>query len=121
MTQAAAAPALTPEEVDDLFTMVPEIADADGNTPGDDGYTPTYSPFAAAFREAAATGWEWKAGKVAGAYRVGTGGGTNYERQQQHEMCMTQAAIYGGGAMRSGGAAIGSIRGVTPSTREAGN
>lgn len=117
MIQATAAPLLDADEIADLFLMVPQITDAASVAPGGVGYVPTYSPYAAAFREAAATGWEWKAGKVAAEYKVATGGGTSYERQQQFDMCMEQAAIYGGGAKRSSGIALGSVRLVTPSTR----
>lgn len=116
MIRADAAPLLTTDDVTDLFLMVPQITDADGVEPDGVGYVPTYSPYAAAFREAAATGWEWKAGQVAGEYTVATGTGTKFEREGQHRMCLEMAATFGGGARRPGGGVIGSILVSTPST-----
>lgn len=49
-------------------------------------YTPTYD-----LRAAAAEGWRWKAAKVVSEYNVAAGGGTNFQRSQKYEHCMTMA------------------------------
>lgn len=118
MLQWQAAPALTSAEVDDLMTLVPQMADASGVRPGEAGYTPTYSAYTAAYREAAATGWEWKAGKVAGQFDAATGTGTKFDRSQAHAMCLAMAASYGGGGGR--GATLGSVRIATANSAGGG-
>lgn len=114
MVQAAETPTLTDAEIDDLLTLVPQIDDSAGVAPEGTGYVPTYSIYAASFRDAAAEGWAWKAAKVAGDFDVATGNGTKFDRSQVYEMCMRQAAAYGGGS-RSG-ARLGSLRLATQNT-----
>lgn len=112
LLQWQAAPALTSDEVDDLFALVPQVADADGNLPDADGYTATYPDSVLAYREAAGQGWLWKAGKVAGQYGVSLGSGTRYDRQQQYTMCVGMAAQFG----VKGGGRLGSARLSTVNT-----
>lgn len=63
-------------------------------------WTPTFN-----LGRAAAEGWRWKAGKVVDQYAVGLGTGKTFARNQQYQMCMQQAAAFGGA-----GGGIGSVR-----------
>lgn len=113
LLQWGQAPALTVVEVDDLFAMLPKVKDSVGRLPADAGYVATYSDAPYAFRTAVAQGWLWKAGKVAGQYQVATGTGTSFQRQQQHEMCLAQAARYG-----AGGGTLGSSATFTANSKK---
>jgi hypothetical protein len=89
---------LTVAEVDDLL-MLAERVDVDGLEPDDAGWTPTYD-----VREAAAVGWEWRAGKLTDRFKVALGAGTSFERQWTPEFCLTMADRMRGGG--SGGGAV---------------
>ena len=113
LLQWQAEPALTLSEVDDLFAMLPQVADAAGNLPGADGYTATYPDPIYAYRPVAGEGWLWKAGKVAGQYGVATGNGTRFDRDQAYKMCTDMAARFG----VKGGARLGSVGLATVNTK----
>lgn len=113
LLQWQAEPALTFAEVDDLFAMLPKMADAAGLLPGDTGYVDTYPDDVRAYRDAAGEGWLWKAGKVAGAYGVATGNGTRFDRNQQYQMCIGMAGQFG----KRGGARLGSVGLATVNTK----
>lgn len=62
-------------------------------------WTTTYD-----LKAAASEGWRWKAAKVASKYDVAAGGGTDFKRSQQHEMCLRMAKSFGGiGSIKLGG------------------
>lgn len=54
-------------------------------------WSPTYD-----LRAAASEGWRWKAGKVASKYDVAAGGGTDFKRSQQYQMCLEMSRSFGG-------------------------
>ena len=87
MVAASAVPALEPAEVDDLMLLAARNDSAD-MPPGDPDWAPTY-----ALNAAAAEGWRWKAGKVAGAVTLGQDGST-INRSDMHKACIAQAAYY---------------------------
>ena len=72
------APALTSAEVDDLLAL----AETDGAYP------------AAALNQAAATGWGWKAGKVAGDFALSLEGGVKFSREQVYAHCLGMVDAY---------------------------
>ncbi len=107
LLQWQSAPALTSQEVDRLFARVALAADVAGYLPGDSGYTPTYTSRAIGVQ--VGFGWKMKAGKVAGQYEVGVGSGKTFKRDQQYQMCVRQAALYGAGSGTATGTAGGGI------------
>ena len=87
MVAASAVPELVAAEVDDLMLLAARN-DSANLPPGDPDWEPTY-----ALNAAAAEGWRWKAGKVAGAVTIGQDGST-INRSDMHKACMAQAAHY---------------------------
>lgn len=111
-TAAATKPALTSDEVMDLVVVASSLNDVLETV-----YTGTD------LNRAAALGWQWKAGKVAGDFTTALEGGMKFNREQVYAHCMDQAARYATGTLsvigstvsgrqRSG---IGSISLVTES------
>ena len=98
MVAASAVPSLDPAEVDDLMLMAARN-DSLNVPPGDPLWAPTY-----ALNAAAAEGWRWKAGKVAGAVNIAQDG-SSINRSDMHKACLAQAAYYDG----IGGATIGDV------------
>ena len=80
-------PALGPAEVDDLMLLAARN-DSAQVPPGDTEWLPTY-----ALHAAAAEGWRWKAGKVAGAVTVSMDGSL-IDRSDMHKACLASAAYY---------------------------
>ena len=106
--QPSVDPVLTDAEFNALVDLA-AIADPDGLSPTDDDWTPTYDVTAAISQ-----GWEVKAAKVAGAYAF-IDAGLSLHRDQVHQMCLKQAALW---RSRAGGAdGSGTIR-VTSETIE---
>lgn len=87
MVAASAVPTLEPAEVDDLMLLAARNDSAD-LPPGDADWAPTY-----ALNAAAAEGWRWKAGKVAGAVNLSQDG-SSINRSDMHKACMEQAEHY---------------------------
>lgn len=87
MLQWQEQPALTTEEVDDLFEMA-KIADQDGNAPDSSAWEPTFN-----LNAAAGEGWSWKAGKVASLFDADAGDAAA-KRSQIFDMCMKKSAAY---------------------------
>jgi len=111
LVQWQAAPVLLVAEVERLMARAPLSVDAAGVAPAAVGYVPTYT--VAAIERQVGEGWLLKAGKVAGQYKVGVGAGKTFERQQQYEMCLGMARLYGAGlAGGSGGAAADAADGA---------
>lgn len=90
MVASDAEPSLTEGEVDRLVDLA-RRADTYGLAPSDDGWSETWD-----LRYAAAEGWRWKAGKVAGAYSFGSDS-QSFQRQQMHAMCLAMAKMYASG------------------------
>lgn len=63
-------------------------ADSLNLPPSDPEWVATYD-----LNAAAAEGWRWKAGKVAGAYNIGQDGST-LQRSDMHKQCLAMAAYY---------------------------
>lgn len=80
-------PTLTDAEVDDLLAGA-KRTDADGLAPSDPAWTPTYD-----LDQAAADGWEAKAGKAATGFDFGEDG-QRFNRSQLFDQCMKMAALY---------------------------
>ncbi len=80
-------PALTLGQVQDLLTFA-QRTDSDGLEPTDADWTGTYD-----LNAAAAEGWRWKAGAVAGAFDFGTDQ-QSFERSQMVEMCLGMSDRY---------------------------
>lgn len=80
-------PPLSTDEIDDLLALA-RRADSLGAAPSDDGWSPTYD-----LNYAAAEGWRWKAGKVAGRYSAQVDGAT-FQRQQLFAHCLRMAEQY---------------------------
>ncbi len=106
-TQWTANPALTTAEVDGLLEIA-LVADLYGFLPGETGYLATYAT-RGAYR-AAAEGWRWKAGKVAGQGDVTAGGGVGLKRSDVYKQCMDQARRYDA---KAAGGSLGVIQLVT--------
>lgn len=80
-------PMLSVAEVDRLLALA-RRADANGVEITNPDWVPTYD-----LNTAAAEGWRWKAGKVAGAYTFTTDGQT-FQRAQLYAHCLKQAELY---------------------------
>lgn len=89
MVAASAVPTLDAAEVDDLMALAARN-DSLQTLPGETGWLPTY-----ALNAAAAEGWRWKAGKVAGAVNMAQDG-NSLNRSDMHKACLAQAAYYDG-------------------------
>jgi hypothetical protein len=72
------APALTSAEVDSLM----DLAETDGEYAASD------------LNGAAATGWGWKAGKVAGDFALSLEGGVKFNRDQVYAHCLGMVDAY---------------------------
>ena len=90
MTAAAESPALTDQEITDLLTLWAR-PDSAGRLPGDTGWVPTYD-----LNGAAAEGWRWKAGKVAGNFNFAADGQT-VSKAELIEHCLRMERRYTGG------------------------
>ncbi len=88
MVAADAVPTLDADEVQQLLTRA-QRTDSAGLAPSDSNWTPTWD-----LNAAAAEGWRWKAGKVAGAYTFGDSGST-FNRSDMVKACMAMAKTYG--------------------------
>jgi hypothetical protein len=86
-TAATAEPVLTDAELTALVRLA-RRADSEGVAPGELGWVETYDVNAAA-----AEGWRWKAGKVAGAFTFSTDG-QSFQRAQIYAHCLKQAQLY---------------------------
>lgn len=87
MVAATSVPTLDAIEVGQLLDRA-RRADSSGLAPSDANWTPTWNLDAAA-----AEGWRWKAGKVAGAYTFGDAGAT-FSRSDMVKACMDMAKTY---------------------------
>lgn len=87
MTAATSEPPLTESEILALLDLA-RRADADGLEPTHAGWTPTYD-----LPHAAAEGWRWKAGKVAGDFDV-VDQGMSLRRSQAYAACLGMAVRY---------------------------
>lgn len=103
MTAWEAVPALTSAEVVDLVEIA-RRPDEFGLLPSDTGWTETWD-----LNAAAATGWRWKAGKVAGAYTFSSDG-QSFSRSEMHAMCLEMARQYRRGGIVS--VEIGTVLGI---------
>lgn len=88
MVAADAAPVLDALEVEQLLDRAQRV-DPSGLAPSDANWTPTWD-----LNAAAAEGWRWKAGKVAGAYSFGDAG-ASFNRSDMVKACMAMAKTYG--------------------------
>jgi hypothetical protein len=70
-------------------------------------YGPYYWAGVYDLRAAAAEGWRWKAGKVAGETQAALGNGVQFYDNQQIEHCLKMAQLYSGA---SGSGGLGSVR-----------
>lgn len=84
-------PVIEQSELELLLEANAQTTDADGNAPGDDGWTPTYS--VQGVYRAAAEGWKVKSGRVANRFDFTTDGQT-FRRSQMHDHCEAQAARF---------------------------
>src|SRR5215216_4933665 len=100
MTQAAVAPTLTNQEIEDLLWSA-RVTDATGLTIDALLWTPTYGTVE--LRRAAADGWRLKAAKLTTEYDVAVGAGTDFKRKQQYDMCIQMAEKFGGASGAGGG------------------
>lgn len=87
MVAVSDVPELTATEVDDLVSLA-RRADRWGRGTSDEGWEPTYN-----LATAAAEGWRWKAGRVAGNYSFGADGG-NFSRSEVYQHCLQMASHY---------------------------
>lgn len=87
MVAAASVPTLDEAEITELLALA-RRSDTDGFLPDDDGWTGTYD-----LNAAAAEGWRWKAGKVAGKFSFGTDG-QNFNRADMIRACQDMATTY---------------------------
>jgi hypothetical protein len=88
MTQAQMDPKLS---LDDLQMILQNAqrADANGRSPSDVNWQPTYD-----LNAAAAEGWRLKAAKVAGDFNFRSPDGSSYDRSQVMEHCERMAKHY---------------------------
>lgn len=91
MTSSGDVPALTSGEIDDLLAEF-AIADANGRSPDDAEWSPTY-----AMRSAAAEGWRRKAGKASPLQSTDLDG-DRMSSNQIFEHCLAMAKRYAGTA-----------------------
>lgn len=94
-------PALTPAEVTDLMALAASLAA--------DGVTTVYT--GADLNIAASTGWQWKAGKVAGDFSVSLEGGMKFAREQVYAHCIDMANEFGSGQRSVLGSSLAGGRG----------
>ena len=87
MTAAASEPTLDAGALDDLVAIA-KRPDVDGLLPTDAGWTPTWD-----LNAAAAAGWTWKAGQVAGDFDYSDDAGS-YSRGDVFAMCERMAEHY---------------------------
>ena len=87
MVAASAVPTLDAAEVDDLMLMAARN-DSVNVPPGEPLWVATYD-----LNAAAAEGWRWKAGRVAGEYTIGQDG-SSLNRSDMHKHCLAMAAYY---------------------------
>lgn len=99
-TQAAVAPVLTDEEIEDLLWRA-RVTDSTGLLIDDLLWTPTYS--VSELDAAAGRGWMVKASKVKDKIKVGIGTGLTFEDQQEYDHCIDMAERYGFTGGGSGG------------------
>lgn len=88
MTTADSAPVLSVDELTALLSMA-ALADADGRAPTDVAWDPTYD-----LNRAAAEGWRWKVGKLAGSAFDFTADGATFDRSQMVTHCEKMIAQY---------------------------
>ncbi len=99
-------PVLSVADVDTLIALA-KRPDSEGREPTDIGWVPTWNLDAAA-----ATGWEWKAGRTSGDFNFGEDG-QRFDRAQVHQHCLAMADMYGRHRGRSGSITITSILDTT--------
>lgn len=87
MTAWDSVPTLTEDQVD-LLVVRARRSDSDGLVPSDTGWAGTYD-----LNAAAAEGWRWKAGKVAGDFTFASDG-QSFNRADMVKACMDMAATY---------------------------
>lgn len=87
MVAATSRPTITPEELD-LLMDAHRIPDDDGRLPSDPGWTPTWD-----LNRAAAEGWRWKAGRVAGDFNF-SADDASYSKGDVMARCESQARYY---------------------------
>lgn len=88
MVAADAVPKLDAIEVGHLLDRAQRV-DSSGLAPSDANWVPTWD-----LNAAAAEGWRWKAGKVAGAYTF-SDAGAMFNRSDMVKACMDMAKTYG--------------------------
>lgn len=96
-------PRLSADEVDQLLTLAAR-PDAAGRLALSEGWEPTYNLYAAA-----AEGWDWKAGKVAGDPDFSADGAT-ISAGKVHKQCLDMADMYAKKAAGGGTGGITSVR-----------
>ncbi len=91
MTAWTVEPVLSESEIDALLTLY-SITDADGLTPTDEEWTPTYN-----LRAAAREGWSWKMGRCTDLVSTDLDG-DRMSSNQAFEHCKAMVAKYAGAA-----------------------
>jgi hypothetical protein len=86
MTAADSAPTLAADELEALLALN-QLADSAGRAPTETDYVPTWD-----LNRAAAEGWRWKAGKLAGSAYDFTADGSTFNRSQMVAQCERMAA-----------------------------
>jgi hypothetical protein len=88
MTAADSAPVLSADELEALLAMC-RLADSAGLAPAETDWVPTYD-----LNRAAAEGWRWKAGKLAGSAYDFTADGATFNRSQMVAHCERMVTQY---------------------------
>lgn len=88
MTAADSAPTLAADELEALLAMS-RLADSAGLAPSETDWVPTYD-----LNRAAAEGWRWKLGKLAGTAYDFTADGATFNRSQMVAHCKEMIAQY---------------------------
>jgi len=87
LVASASRPVLSDPDLESLLNLH-QVPDRDGLTPLDVGWTPTWD-----FNAAAAEGWGWKAGKVAGDFNF-TADGASYSKADVLTHCVDRQAHF---------------------------
>jgi hypothetical protein len=84
---ASARPVLSADDLDALLDLY-QTPDADGRLVSDDGWVPTWD-----LNAAAAEGWRWKAGRVAGDFNF-SADNASYSKESTMAHCLAMATQY---------------------------